>query len=89
MANRMRTHMPRPVRLHTGPLVFGAELIAAGSVLLMAGFAVGGMMMMSTTRRWIGDQNMPPGEIVKHHWRKTVAATTAGAAAWQDHTSPR
>jgi hypothetical protein len=88
MTNRMANIQKlRPVRLNTGPLVFGAELIGVGSVLLMAGFAVGGMTMMSTARRWIGDQEMPPSEIVKHHWRKTVAATTAGASAWQNHTS--
>jgi hypothetical protein len=75
------------VRLNTGPLIFGAELIGVGGVLLMAGFAVGGMTMMSTARRWIGDQEMPPSEIVRHHWRKTVAATAAGASAWQNHRS--
>jgi hypothetical protein len=75
----------RPARLNTGPLVFGAELIGVGSVLLMAGVAVGGMTMMSTARRWIGDQEMPPGDIVKHHWSKSVAAMTAGASAWQNH----
>jgi hypothetical protein len=86
MANRMASSKAlRPVRLNTGPLVFGAELIGVGSVLLMAGFAVGGMTVMSTARRWIGDQEMPPSEIVKHHWRKSVAAMTAGASAWQNH----
>jgi hypothetical protein len=72
-------------RLNTVPLIFGAELIGVGGVLLMAGFAVGAMTMMSTARRWIGDQEMPPGEIVKHHWRKTAAATAAGVSAWQNH----
>jgi len=75
----------RPARLNTGPLVFGAELIGVGGVLLMAGLAVGGMTMMSTARRWIGDQEMPPSDIVKHHWNKGVAAATAGASAWQNH----
>jgi hypothetical protein len=79
------TQTPRYARLNTGPLVFGAELIGVGSILLMAGFAVGGMTMMSTARRWLSSQDLPPGEIVKHHWRKTVAATAAGATAWQNH----
>jgi hypothetical protein len=86
MTNRMASaQAPRGVRLNTGPLIFGAELIGVGGVLLMAGFAVGGMTMMSTARRWIGDQEMPPSEIVRHHWRKTAAAATAGVSAWQNH----
>jgi hypothetical protein len=86
MTNRMASKQaPKAARLNTGPLIFGAELIGVGGVLLMAGFAVGGMTMMSTARRWIGDQDMPPAEIVRHHWRKTVAATAAGATAWQNH----
>jgi hypothetical protein len=53
----------------------------------MAGLAVGGITMMSTARRWIGDQEMPPAEIVRHHWRKTAAAAVAGASAWQNPES--
>jgi hypothetical protein len=88
MTNKMATmQTPGNVRLNTGPLIFGAELIGVGGVLLMAGFAVGGMTMMSTARRWIGDQEMPPSEIVRHHWRKTKAATVAGASAWQNATA--
>jgi hypothetical protein len=93
MANTMTNTMAstqasnKGVRLNTGPLIFGAELIGVGAVLLMAGFAVGGMTMMSTARRWIGDQEMPVTEIVRHHWRKTAAAAAAGASAWQNHES--
>jgi hypothetical protein len=74
-------------RPNTGPLLFGAELIGVGGVLLMAGLAVGGMTMMSTARRWVGAQEMPPAELVRHHWRKTKAATAAGASAWQNSVS--
>jgi hypothetical protein len=90
MTNRMASAQPpRGVRLNTGPLIFGAELIGVGGVLLMAGFAVGGMTMMSTARRWIGDQQMPPAEIVRQHWRKTAAAAAAGVSAWQNHSPAR
>jgi len=71
------------VRLNTGPLIFGAELIGVGTVLLMAGFAVGSMTLMSAGRRWLGTLDQPPAEIVMHHWEKTKAATLAGASAWQ------
>ena len=90
MTNRMaRTQAPSGTRLNTKPLIFGAELVGVGGMLMVAGLAVGGMTMMSTARRWIGDQEMPPAEIVRHHWRKTIAATTAGASAWQNPGSPR
>ncbi len=88
MTNRMAsTQAPKGAQLNTRPLIFGAELIGVGGVLMMAGFAVGGLTMVSTARRWIEDQEMPPAEIVRHHWRKTVAATTAGASAWQNPES--
>jgi hypothetical protein len=77
------------VKLNTGPLIFGAELIGVGGVLLMAGFAVGGLTLMSTARRWIGELDQPPSEIVRHHWHKTKAATMAGASAWQSEGPAR
>jgi hypothetical protein len=45
--------------------------------------------MMSAARRWVGEQEMPPAEIVRQHWRKTAAAAAAGTSAWQNHTSAR
>jgi hypothetical protein len=89
MTNRMASAQAasRGVRPNTGLLIFGAELIGVGGVLLMAGLAVGGITMMSTARRWIGDQEMPPAELVRHHWRKTAAAAVAGASAWQNPES--
>jgi hypothetical protein len=90
MTNRMASaQSPNGARLNTGPPTFGAQLIGVGGVLLMAGFAVGGMTMMSAARRWVGEQEMPPAEIVRHHWRKTAAAAAAGTSAWQNHTSAR
>jgi hypothetical protein len=89
MTNRMASAQASSggVRPNTGLLIFGAELIGVGGVLLTAGLAVGGMTMMLTARRWISDQEMPPAEIVRHHWRKSAAAVTAGASAWQNHES--
>jgi hypothetical protein len=55
----------------------------------MAGFAVGGLTLMSTARRWIGELDQPPSEIVRHHWHKTKAATMAGASAWQSEGPAR
>lgn len=77
------------VKLNTGPLIFGAELIGVGGILLMAGLAVGGMTLMSAGRRWVGTLDQPPSEIVRHHWEKTKAATQAGASAWQNSVPAR
>ena len=60
MTNRMAsTQAPKGAQLNTRPLIFGAELIGVGGVLMMAGLAVGGVTMMSTARRWIDQQTGP------------------------------
>jgi hypothetical protein len=71
-------------QLNTGPLIFGVVLMAVGSTLGVAGFAVGGASLISAGRRWIRDMEQPPSEIVKQSWQRTKAATTAGANAWNN-----
>jgi hypothetical protein len=81
MAN---TQTSKGLQLNTGPLIFGVVLMAVGSTLGVAGFAVGGATLMSAARRWIRDMEQPPSEIVRQHWQKTKAATAAGANAWNN-----
>jgi hypothetical protein len=75
---------PGGFEVSTRPLMVGAVLMGVGGALGLAGFAVGGIALMSAARRWIQDMEQPPTEVVKHHWERTKAATAAGASAWHD-----
>ncbi len=72
-------------KLNSTPMIVGACLIGAGSIIGVTGMIVGGAAMFSATRQWFRELEVPPSEIVKHKWGQTKAATTAGASAWQQH----
>ncbi|MGC1284822.1 MAG: hypothetical protein WA895_17935 [Streptosporangiaceae bacterium] len=70
--------------LRTGPLVTGGALIGAGALIALAGLAVGGSHLVSATRRWIREMEIPPSEIAKLKLAQARAAASAGADAWQN-----
>ena len=55
-------------QLRSGPLITGAALFGAGALIALAGLAVGGSHLMSATRRWIRDMEVPPSELAKLKW---------------------
>jgi hypothetical protein len=67
-----------------GPLITSAALVGAGTFIAVAGLAVGGSHLMSATRRWIRDMEVPPSELAKLKWAQARAAAAAGAGAWQN-----
>jgi hypothetical protein len=71
-------------QLRSGPLITGAALVGAGALVAMAGFAIGGSHLLSATRQWVREMEVPPGELAKLKWAQAKAAATAGAAAWQN-----
>jgi hypothetical protein len=73
----------------TGPLITGAALVGAGTLLALAGFAVGGSHLLSATRRWVREMEPPPSELAKLQWAKARTAAAAGTAAWQNSASAR
>jgi hypothetical protein len=72
-------------QLNSAPIVVGAVLIGVGGLIGMSGLIVGGTALMSATRRWFRELEVPPGEVVKHKLGQTKAATVAGATAWHHH----
>jgi hypothetical protein len=72
-------------QLNTTPMIIGAALIGAGSVIGLCGLVVGGTAMVSATRKWFRELEVPPSEVMKQKWGATKAATVAGASAWQQH----
>ena len=75
--------------LRTGPLITGAVLVGAGTLIALAGLAVGGSHLISATRRWIREMEVPPREQARIKWAQAKSAATAGAAAWQNGVSAR
>jgi hypothetical protein len=72
-------------QLNSAPVIVGAVLIGVGGLIGMSGLIVGGTAIMSATRRWFRELEVPPSEVVKHKLGATKAATIAGASAWQEH----
>jgi hypothetical protein len=70
--------------MDSGPLIVGAALIGAGAVIGLAGMVIGGVAVLSATRRWVGQLDQPPAEVARQKWAQARAATMAGASAWQD-----
>jgi hypothetical protein len=73
----------------SGLLMAGGALVAAGALIALAGFAVGGSHVLSATRRWIRDMEVPPGELARIKWSQARSAAAAGANAWQNDDSAR
>jgi len=77
----VKSNMPD---VRTGPLITGAALVGAGAVLALAGMAVSGSHVLSATRRWIREMEVPPSELARIKWGQAKTAAAAGTAAWQN-----
>jgi hypothetical protein len=75
--------------LRTGPIITGAALVGAGTLIALAGLAVGGAHLFAATRRWIREMEVPPSEQARIKWAQAKSAAAAGTAAWQNGTSAR
>lgn len=74
---------------NSGLLITGGALVAAGVMIALAGLAVGSLHMVSATRRWIQEMEVPPSELAKIKWAQARSAAAAGTAAWQNGVSAR
>jgi hypothetical protein len=77
------------IQFNSTPIIVGAVLIGVGGMIGLGGFVVSGTAMMSATRRWFRELEVPPSEVVKQKLGQTKAATAAGASAWQQHNNGR
>jgi hypothetical protein len=76
-------------QVHSGPLVTGAALVAAGGLLALAGMVIGGGHLLTAIRRWVRDMDVPPSELAKLKLAQAKAAASAGADAWQNGPQAR
>jgi hypothetical protein len=78
-----RTNGPQ---FRTAPLIISAVMVGGGTLIALTGLAVGGAHLLSVTRQWINEMEVPPSELARLKWTQARAAMAAGAAAWQDGT---
>jgi hypothetical protein len=71
-------------QVRPAPLVTGGTLIAVGGAIALAGLAIGGAHLISATRQWIREMDVPPSELAKLKLAQARAAASAGADAWQN-----
>ncbi len=69
--------------LNTRVLAGGLVLAGIGGVLAFTGFTVTAVAVLTATRRWINNRDVPPSEVVRHKWEQARSATAAGASAWK------
>src|SRR5947208_2037442 len=87
---------PRPPRGHRGPGPLAARrrdrqrphraapADGAGTVIVLAGLAVGGGHLLSVTRQWVNEMEVPPSELARAKWAQAKTAVAAGAQTWQN-----
>ncbi len=73
-------------QFRTTPLITSAVMVGAGTLIALTGLAVGAGHLLSATRQWINEMEVPPSELARLKWTQARAAMTAGAAAWQNGT---
>ena len=78
-----RTNGPQ---FRTAPLITSAALVGGGTLIALTGLAVGGGHLLSVTRQWINEMEVPPSELARVKWTQARTAMAAGAAAWQNGT---
>lgn len=72
-------------QVNSGLLIGGAVLAGLGSLLGLAGLALGCTALAGAARRWVAQQELPPTELARQQIAKAKAATAAGASTWRDH----
>jgi hypothetical protein len=66
------------------PLLISAAMVGVGTMIVLAGLAVGGGHLLTATRRWVNEMEVAPSELARIKWTQAKAAMNAGAQAWQD-----
>ena len=75
-------------QFRTAPLITSAAMVGAGTVIVLAGLAVGGGHLLSVTRQWVNEMEVPPSELARAKWAQAKTAVAAGAQTWQNGSRP-
>jgi hypothetical protein len=79
------TELSRPtLHLNRKLLVTGAVLVGVGGVLGATGILLGTFAVVTATRDWMKQLEVPPSEIARRRLRQARTAGAAAAEAWRD-----
>jgi hypothetical protein len=73
-------------QFQAAPLITSAIMVGAGTLIVLAGLAVGGGHLVAATRKWVAEMEVPPSELARIKWTQAKAAVAAGTQAWQNGT---
>ncbi len=73
-------------QFESAPLVTGAALVGAGTLIALIGLSIGGGHLVAATRRWVKEMETPPSELARQKWAQARTAVEAGTSAWQNGT---
>ena len=71
-------------QFQAAPLIASAAMVGAGTLIVLVGLAIGGGHLVTATRQWVRELEVPPSELARLKWAQAKAAYAAGASAWQD-----
>ena len=65
-------------------LVGGIGLLSVGSVLVLVGALLSGIVAVRATRRWVDQWQEPPSAMARRRWSQTRSAVAAGSRGWRE-----
>jgi hypothetical protein len=69
--------------VNSAPMIVGAVLIGAGSLIGLSGLIVGGTAMMGASRQWLRELQTEASDLASSKMGQTKAAAMSGPSAWQ------
>jgi hypothetical protein len=72
-------------QLRSGPLIVGGVLVGIGAMAGLVGLAVAGTHVVSATRQWINELEIPPSQFAMLKWEQAKTAAASGASTWRAH----
>jgi hypothetical protein len=73
-------------QFRTAPLITSSVMVGVGTLIALTGLAIGAGHLLSATRQWVNEMEVPPSELARLKWSQARSAMAAGAAAWQNGT---
>jgi hypothetical protein len=71
------------------PLIVGGSLIGVGIALAAVGLAIAGAHVVSATREWMNQLDVPPSQFAQLKWEQAKTAAATGASTWREHPNAK
>jgi hypothetical protein len=91
MANEAGNSQPDVTwpEVKSGPLIVGGSLIGIGVAVAAVGLAVAGAHLVSATREWMKQLDVPPSQFAQLKWEQAKTAAASGASSWREHPNAK